>query len=81
MAMTRAELEERLNKEPFEPFRVNTSEGKHFDVTNPRMTVAMETRLFIAFPDEGWTLLALRQVTGLSNVPRNGKGRSRRRRR
>ena len=79
--MTRAELEERLTKEPFEPFRVNTSDGKHFDITNPRMTVAMDTRLFIAFPDQGWTLLALRQVTSLENVRSNGRrGGSRRRR-
>ena len=81
--MTRAELQERLDNEPFEPFRVNTSDGKHFDITNPRMTVAMETRLFIAFPDEGWTLLALRQVTSLEDVKSNGgrRGGSRKRRR
>jgi hypothetical protein len=80
--MTKAELDERLNKEPFEPFRVNTSDGKHYDVTNPRMTVAMQTRLFIAFPDEGHTLLALRQVTSIGSIPRggNGRGRSRKRR-
>jgi hypothetical protein len=82
MAMTKAELEERLNKEPFEPFRVNTSDGKHFDVVNPRTAVAMDTRLFLALPDGGWTLLVLRQVTSLEDVKRNGgpKGRSRKRR-
>ncbi len=83
--MTKAELEERLNKEPFEPFRVTTADGKHYDVTNPRMAVAMETRFFIAFPDEGHTLLALRQVTSIGSIPRgrggNGRGRSKKRRR
>ena len=83
MAMTKAELEERLNKEPFEPFRVNTSDGKHFDVMNPRTAVAMDTRMFLALADRGWTLLVLRQVTSLSDVNPNGGGRggSRKRRR
>lgn len=63
--MTKKELEERLNKEPFEPFRVNTADGKHFDVLNARWAIAMDARIFIAFPDQTWTLVALRQVTSL----------------
>jgi hypothetical protein len=66
--MTRMELEERLNKEPFEPFRVNTADGKHFDVMNPRLAVAMDTRIFIAFPDQTYALIALRQVTSLEGL-------------
>ena len=79
--MTRAELEGRLNKEPFEPFRVNTSDGKSFDIFIPRLAVAMDTRLFIALPEERWTLVALRQVASLESVPPgNGKRRVKRRR-
>jgi hypothetical protein len=66
--MTKKELEELLNKEPFEPFRVNTANGKHFDVINPRWAVAMDARIFIAFPDQTWTLIALRQVTSLQRL-------------
>jgi hypothetical protein len=66
--MTKKELEELLNKEPFEPFRVNTADGKHFDVINPRWAVAMDARIFIAFPDQTWTLIALRQVTSLQRL-------------
>jgi hypothetical protein len=66
--MTKKELEERLNKEDFEPFRVNTSDGKHFDITNPRLAVAMDTRIFIALPENQWTLIALRQVTSLEGL-------------
>jgi hypothetical protein len=66
--MTRKELEERLNKEPFEAFRINTADGKHFDVVNPRWAVAMDTRIFIAFPDQSWTLIAMRQVTSLQGL-------------
>ncbi len=57
-----------LNKEPFEAFRINTADGKHFDVVNPRWAVAMDTRIFIAFPDQSWTLIAMRQVTSLQGL-------------
>jgi hypothetical protein len=66
--MTKVEIEERLNHEPFEPFRVNTADGKHFDVKNPRLVVAMDTRVFIASPDQTYALIALRQVTSLEGL-------------
>jgi hypothetical protein len=66
--MTRAEIEERLNKEPFDPFTVYTADGKHYDIVNPRMVVATDTRLFIAFANEQWTLLALRQVVSIGSA-------------
>jgi hypothetical protein len=68
MAMTKKELEARLNREPFEPFRVNTADGKHFDITNPRLVVPTETRLFIVFEREGWTDVVLRHITSLQSL-------------
>jgi hypothetical protein len=66
--MTKQELEERLDKDPFEPFRINISDGKHYDVINPDLVVAMDTRVFIALPENRWTLIALRQVTSLEGL-------------
>jgi len=66
--MTKAALEERLEKEPFEPFRVNTADGKHYDVTNPRLVVPMDTRVFMAFPGDRWTLIVLRQITSIESL-------------
>lgn len=66
--MTKKELEARLNREPFEPFRVNTADGKHFDITNPRLVVPTETRLFIVFEREGWTDVVLRHITSLQSL-------------
>jgi hypothetical protein len=66
--MTKAEIEEWLNREPFEPFRVNTSDGKHFDIVNPRLVVAMETRVFMALPQDRSALISLRQVTSLEHL-------------
>jgi hypothetical protein len=66
--MTKAEIEEWLNREPFEAFRVNTSDGKHFDILNPRLVVAMETRVFMALPQDRSALISLRQVTSLEHL-------------
>ncbi len=66
--MTKKELELRLNREPFEPFRVNTSDGKHFDITNPRLVVPTDTRLFIVYGNDGWTDVVLRHITSLENL-------------
>lgn len=66
--MTKKELEERLNREPFEPFRVNTADGKHYDVVNPRLAVPMDSRLFIAMPNDNWTLIVLRQISSIESL-------------
>jgi len=66
--MTRKELEERLDREPFEPFRVNTADGKHFDIRNPRLVVATDNRLFIVFENEGWTDVVMRHIASVESV-------------
>jgi hypothetical protein len=66
--MTQLELQERLDKDPFEPFRINMSDGKHYDVANPRFAVAMPTRVFVAFPDGRYTILVLRHVTSVETL-------------
>jgi len=66
--MTKRELEQRLNREPFEPFRVNTADGKHYDVTNARLVVPTDTRLFIVFGNDGWTDVVLRAITSVESL-------------
>lgn len=66
--MTKDELEEHLNKEPFVPFRINMADGNHYDVENPRLAVAMNTRMFLAYPDGNWTFVVLRHVTSIESL-------------
>lgn len=66
--MTKRELEDRLARESFEPFRVNTADGKHYDVTNPRLVVPTDNRLFIVFGQDRWTDIVLRQVTSIESL-------------
>ena len=66
--MTKKELEARLNHEPFLPFRVNTADGKSYEITNPDLVIATDTRLFIVFGNDGWTDVVLRQITSLQSL-------------
>ena len=66
--MTKNELRARLDREPFEPFRVNTADGKHFDIVDPQLVVPTDTRLFIVFPREGWTDIVLRHIANIEAI-------------
>lgn len=66
--MTKKELEEYLNKEPFEAFRINTADGKHFDVQDLRLVVPMATRIFLAYGKDRWTFIILRHITSLESL-------------
>ena len=80
--MIKDELQERLKKKPFEPFRINTVDGKHYDIVKPRAAVAMDTRMFLVLPNKRWTFLPFRQVESLVDVRPNGgrAGRTKKRR-
>lgn len=68
-AVTKQSLRARLDRRPFEPFRVNTADGKRFDITDPHLVVATEKRLFIVFErPEGWVGVALGQITGVDVI-------------
>jgi len=43
-----------LDKKPFEPFRIDMSDGAAFYVTNRKLVVPMETQLFLAIPNDRW---------------------------
>ena len=79
--MIRDELKERLGKKPFEPFRINTVDGKHYDVVKPRAAVAMDTRMFLVLPNKRWTFLPFQQVSSLVDVRPNGSRARRTRKR
>jgi hypothetical protein len=68
MAMTKKELRDRLDRDPFEPFRVNTADGKHYDVIDPQLVVPTDTRLFIVFGKGGWTDVVLRHIASLESL-------------
>ena len=64
-------MQELLDKEPFEPFRIQMNNGQQYDVTNPALAVAMESTLFLAMPKrDRFKLLSYQNVSSVeSPVP------------
>jgi hypothetical protein len=79
--MIRDEIRERMMKRPFEPFRINTVDGKHYDIVKPFTAAAMETQMYFVLPNGRGKFLQLQQVKNLEDVKRNGKkGRAKKKR-
>ena len=75
--MIRDELKERLGKKPFEPFRINTVDGKHYDIVRPFSAVAMKTEMYFALPNGRGKFLQLQQIKNVQDMRRNGRGKGR----
>lgn len=43
----------RIREKPFKPFRLNTSDGKSFEVYHPEMVLLTKNRVTIALHDRG----------------------------
>lgn len=75
--MTRENIRELLDRDPFRPFRVVLSSDRQYDVVDPQMTVLLKSEIFIAFPDgPRSSLIPLLHVTSVETL---GNGRRRRR--
>ena len=73
--MIRDNIRELLDRDPFVPFRLVLSSGRHYDVLDPEMTVLMKSEIFIAFPDgEHSSLIPLLHVTSVETLA-NGRRR------
>ncbi len=73
--MIRDNIRELLDRDPFVPFRLVLSSGRHYDVVDPQMTVLLKSEIFIAFPDgERSSLIPLLHATSVDTLP-DGRGR------
>ncbi len=61
------DVQELLDKEPFEAFRIRMSDGKFYDVINPDLAVAMESNFFLALPKGRWKLLSYLNMTSIED--------------
>ena len=67
-----------ISRDPFQPFRVVTSSGESYAVSNPGLVVPMNRNVFIAMPDgERYAIVSYLHVTAVETLP-NGKPRRRR---
>lgn len=49
-----SDIQELLEREPFQPFRIRMEDGNSYPVTNLALVVPMESQLFIALPKDRW---------------------------
>jgi hypothetical protein len=71
-------IRDMLRREPFRPFRVVTSSGESYTIRNPKLVVPMQSSVFIALPDDCWTVILYLHVTALETIS-NGHPRRKRR--
>lgn len=62
-----ADLQQLLDKEPFDPFRIRISDGNAYDVTNPELVLPMETKLFLALGNDRWKFLSYQNMTSVES--------------
>lgn len=79
--MTTEAIAEALEREPFEPFRVWTSSGEHYDVPNPHLVAMMKNRMYVALPasDRG-AMLSYLHITAIETIDTRPKKKTPRRR-
>lgn len=63
-----ADIQELLDKEPFERFLIRMNNGLTYEVVNPDLAVAMESNFFLALPKGRWKLLSYFNMTSIKNV-------------
>ena len=62
-----ADIQESLDQQPFEPFRIRMADGQAYEVSNPDLAVAMESKLFLALPKDRWKFLSYVNMTSVEN--------------
>lgn len=76
--MTTEEIRRLYSTQPFEPFRVLTADGKHYDVRHPESLAMLGNgRLITIGMKDHFVTLDLLLVTGIQRpIPREKRGRN-----
>ena len=62
------EIQELLDRTPFEPFLIRMDDGQQYEVANPSLAVTMQGSLFLATPArDRWKLLSYRNMTSIES--------------
>jgi len=73
--MIRENIRELLHREPFVPFRLVLSGGKHYDIMDPDSAALLKAEVFVVFPDgERWAHVPLLHIVSIETRG-DGEGR------
>ncbi len=66
-----SEIQELLERSPFEAFLIRMTDGQQYEVINPSLAVAMQGALFLATPArDRFKLLSYRNMTSVESQTR-----------
>jgi hypothetical protein len=68
--MTADQLREFVRKQPFDPFTIYMSDGSRFRISHPESLIVprgWNTNAIVAFPNDRFTFLYLKNVTHVSS--------------
>jgi len=78
--ITSQDIRERLNTRPFEPFRIVTSSGEHFDILHHDWVLLAKRTFAVGTPKmegdrnpDGLHLVSILHVTALEVIPSKAK--------
>ncbi len=75
VGMIRDNIRELLDRDPFVPFRLVLSSGKHYDVVDPHSAALLKSEVFVVFPDgERWAHIPLLHIASIE-APADGRSR------
>jgi hypothetical protein len=74
-------IREKLNREPFEPFRVRTT-GDSYNVRDPKLVIVLKREVFIAEPNsDRHVFIPFVHIAAVERLPAGRNGKSTRRKR
>ncbi len=77
--MTINDIQELLEKEPFEPFKILVTGGESYEVRNPHSVAVMKRRMLIALPDgDHFVICPYLHVSSIKTI--NGRTKRKKRR-
>jgi hypothetical protein len=75
-------IQERLAREPFQPFRIRTSGGTSYDVPHPHLVALLKSEVFIAAPNsDRWTQIPYLHIGSVEAISNGHSDKSPRRKR
>jgi hypothetical protein len=68
------ELQDLIDKEPFEPFRIRLDNGDIHNVFNPQNLALQRSTVWIAFPDGNWVMFPIGKICSCECVMADYQG-------
>ena len=64
-------LQDLIDAQPFQPFRIHTNDGRTYDVQNPSLIHQLKTQVFYAYPNsDRFALIQLRHIASVEVLER-----------